>query len=231
MELSSEEIKKKVGVYAADLVKSGMQLGLGTGTTVYYLIHELGRRMADGLSISVVPTSRQTAGLATQVNIPLTTLEEIDQLDLTIDGADEIDADGNLIKGGGGALLQEKIVAASSRQLFIIADHTKKVEHLGRFPLPVEVITFGYSQVIKKILASGYCDRVELRKKDGKVFVTDHHHYILDCYFKKIANPVYLNEFLHLMPGVVETGLFNKMASQSIIGYPDGTIETFDYHQ
>ena len=227
--MSKEEVKKKTGVYAADYIKSGMTIGIGSGSTVYYLIEELGTRVKQGLDIIAVPTSLQTAQLADNAGIPISDLDNIGHLLLTIDGADEIDPHGQLIKGGGGALLQEKIVAAASEELIIIADSSKLVQQLGKFPLPVEVIPFGHKQIAQKIIAGGmaggFCRKVSLRTKNDEVFITDHGHYILDCYYEKIRDPATLNVSLHLTPGVVETGLFISMASKAIIGYEDGKIE------
>jgi len=224
-----EEAKKNTGIYAADFVKHGMTIGIGTGTTVYWLILELGKRIKQGLNIIAVPTSKETARLANEAGISLLDLNAVDRLSLTIDGADEIDPKGNMIKGGGGALLQEKIVAAASDELIIIADHFKLVPYLGKFPLPVEVIPFGYKQVQKKIIDSGFCEKLWLRKKNDEIFITDHHHYILDCECEKINDPVTLNSTLHLIPGVVETGLFINMANKSVIGLEDGKIEIIKY--
>jgi ribose 5-phosphate isomerase A len=224
------QVKKNVGIYAAEFVKQGMRLGLGSGTTVYWFIQELGQRIKQGLQITTVATSKETARLAEQAGITVTDLNELGgQLSLTIDGADEIDLQGQLIKGGGGALLQEKIVAAASRELIIIADSSKLVSCLGKFPLPVEVIPFGCKQVEQRIMKIGTCGKITLRKKDGKIFVTDHHHYILDCEFEKITDPAALNTSLHLIPGVVETGLFIDMANQAVIGYEDGRVEVITY--
>lgn len=222
---SHEEIKKRVAEYAADYVEQGMTIGIGTGSTVYWLLQELGRRSQQGLHFRAVPTSRQTQTLATEMGISLTDLNTVDQLVLTLDGADEIAPGLQLIKGGGGALLQEKIVASSSRQLIIIADETKMVSTLGRFPLPVEVIPFGWKQVQKKIMQLG-CQLVDLREKNGDTFVSDHGHYILDCHFQQITDPAELNEAIHNIPGVVETGLFASMADIAIVGYADGRIVT-----
>lgn len=227
--LSQDEIKRNVGVYAASLVKKGMTIGLGTGTTVYWLINELGSKVKEGLDITIVPTSNQTAEKARQLGITVTDLDTITSLQLTIDGADEIDSRGQLIKGGGGALLQEKIVAAASQQLIIIADHSKLVTQLGKFPLPVEVIPFGHKQVIRKIMATGFCRKAIMRQTNGQPFITDQRHYILDCWFEKIEDPYFLNHMLYDIPGVVETGLFINMTSRAIIGYPDGKIETKNY--
>jgi ribose 5-phosphate isomerase A len=227
--MSQEEIKMKTAAYAADLVKHGMTIGLGSGSTVYFLIQELGSRVKLGLEITAVPTSLQTAQLAANAGIPIVDLDNIDKLLLTIDGADEIDPNGQLIKGGGGALLQEKIVAAASEELVIIADGSKLVRQLGKFPLPVEVIPFGYKHAEQKIAAIGFCEKISLRKKNNEVFITDHGHYILDCDCKKIGNATALNLALHLIPGVVETGLFIHMASKAIIGYEDGKIKVIDF--
>jgi ribose 5-phosphate isomerase A len=225
-----DEIKRKVGVYAADLVEQGMTIGIGSGSTVYWLIEELGRRVKEGLEITVVPTSFETSQLAAKAGITVSDLNAIDKLLLTIDGADEIDPQGRLIKGGGGALLQEKIVAAASDELIIIADGSKLVKQLGKFPLPVEVIPFGYKQVAKKIIAAGSCRKISLRKKNGDVFITDHGHYILDCDCENIPDASALNTSLHLIPGVVETGLFINIAKTAIIGYEDGKMEVIKYN-
>ena len=226
--MSRDEIKKEVGVYAADFVHQGMTIGIGSGSTVHWFIEELGRRLKQGLEITAVPTSMQSKQLASNAAIPISDLNSIDKLVLTIDGADEIDPQGQLIKGGGGALLQEKIVAASSVELIIIADSSKLVQQLGKFPLPVEVIQFGYKQVEKKIMAAGLCRKISLRKNANEVFVTDQGHYILDCYYEKITDPETLNRALHLIPGVVETGLFVNMANKAIIGYEDGNVQMID---
>ncbi len=206
-----------------------MAIGLGTGSTVLGLIEELAIRIKKGLRLTVVPTSAETASLAMKAGMIITELNETGRLALTIDGADEIDPGGRLIKGGGGALLSEKIVAASSDVLIIIADSSKLVSQLGRFPLPVEVIPFGYKLVMEEIMRSGFCKKVELRKKDDHPYITDHHHYILDCACEKIDDPGLMNTNLHTIPGVVETGLFINMATQAIVGYPDGKIETIKY--
>lgn len=222
--LKQEEIKKKLGKYAADLVLPDTTIGMGTGSTVFWLIQELAIRVRNGFSLKIVPTSNQTKKLAAEAGIGSVELNEVDSLPLTIDGADEIDDHFQLIKGGGGALLLEKIVAAASKKLVIMADESKLVKQLGRFPLPVEVITAGWKQVQKKIVAAG-CGRAELRKVNNQAFVSDNGHYILDCHFEKIDDATGLNTRLHLIPGVVETGLFINMANVIIIGRADGTIE------
>jgi ribose 5-phosphate isomerase A len=223
--LSQNDIKQKLGTYAASLVQQDMLIGLGTGTTVYFLLKELGRRKQQGLHFTAVCTSNQTQSILEEEGIKYVSIDEVNKLQLTIDGADEADEQGNLIKGGGGALLQEKIVAAASEKLIIIIDEKKNVQTLGAFPLPVEVITFGWKQVQKKI-ESTYNIQTKLRQKNNSVFITDHQHYILDCWFNSIPNPFELNKNLHFIPGVVETGLFVQMATTIISGYEDGRIET-----
>jgi len=222
--LTQEEIKKKLGNYAADLVPANAIIGIGTGSTVFWLIQELAIRIQKGLSIKIVPTSIQTKNLAIEAGLKTVELNDVDSLPVTIDGADEIDGHFQLIKGGGGALLQEKMVAAASRKLIIIADESKYVSQLGNFPVPVEVIPTGWKQVYKNILSTG-CNIVMIRQLKGLPFITDNGHYILDCYFGKIEDATSLNTSLHLIPGVVETGLFVNMAHTIIIGHADGRIE------
>ncbi|HEV8283375.1 MAG TPA: ribose-5-phosphate isomerase RpiA [Chitinophagaceae bacterium] len=224
-----EQGKKNAGIYAVDFIKQGMNIGVGSGSTVYWFIEELGKRVKQGLEIVAVPTSTKTEQLAKDAGINLSSLNDIDRLSLTIDGADEIDPHGQLIKGGGGALLQEKIVAAASDHLIIIADSSKLVQQLGKFPLPVEVIPFGDKQVKEQIIRSGLCKKISLRQRNNEVFITDHHHYILDCECEKIADASALNLALHLIPGIVETGLFINMANKAIIGYEDGRVEVLKY--
>jgi len=222
---SAEDIKKLVGTYAAQFVEQDAVIGLGTGSTVYWLLQELGNRIKQGLRFTAVPTSSQTLKIGKELGINFTELNEVDELSITIDGADEADPELQLIKGGGGALLQEKMVAAATKKLIIIADHTKIVEQLGKFPLPVEVIPFGWKQVQKHI-AKLACEKIELRTRNNETYITDSHNYILDCYFSTIKNAASLNAALHNIPGVVETGLFINMASTVIAGYPDGKIVT-----
>jgi len=201
-----------------------MLIGLGTGTTVYWLLKELGKRKKQGLNFTTVCTSLQTQKILIQEGIEFCSLDDINHLQLAIDGADEVDALGSLIKGGGGALLQEKIVESNADELIIIVDEKKDVQTLGKFPLPVEVITFGWKQVQQKI-QNTYNIVASLRQKEGKPLITDHQHYILDCYFDAIKNPQQLNTDLHLIPGVVETGLFVGMATKIITGYSNGDIK------
>lgn len=226
--LSQDDIKQKLGTFAANYIEQDMFIGLGTGTTVYYLLKELGKRKQQGLHFTAVCTSLQTQKILEEHNLKYVSIDDVDELEFTIDGADEVDVNGNLIKGGGGALLQEKIVASASKKLIIIIDEKKDVETLGKFPLPVEVITFGWKHVQQKII-NKYGIEVKLREKNNSTFITDHKHYILDCYFDQIKNPEQLNTEIHLMPGVVETGLFIKMASTVITGFANGEIKTKNF--
>lgn len=217
-------LKQLAGEYAANLVKDGMKVGLGTGSTVYWTIQKLGERVKEGLSFQAVPTSKETEVLAKQLNISLISLNDIQSLDLTIDGADEIDANLQLIKGGGGALLREKIVATSSKELIIIADESKLVTHLGTFPLPVEIIPFSWKQTERKIQSLG-C-QTTLRLKNNETFITDNNNMIIDCIFPhNITNPTNLHTQLKMITGVVETGLFVNMTSKAIIGTKNGIKE------
>ncbi|PFZ33462.1 ribose-5-phosphate isomerase RpiA [Bacillus wiedmannii] len=217
-------LKQLAGEYAANFVKDGMKVGLGTGSTVYWLIQKLGERVKEGLSFQAVPTSKETEVLAKQLNISLISLNDVQSLDLTIDGADEIDANLQLIKGGGGALLREKIVATSSKELIIIADESKLVTHLGTFPLPVEIIPFSWKQTERKIQSLG-C-QTTLRLKDNETFITDNNNMIIDCIFPhNISNPANLHTQLKMITGVVETGLFVNMTSKAIIGTKNGIKE------
>ena len=223
--LTQDEIKQLVAKQAAQLVQNNMTVGIGSGSTIYWLIMELGKRVKKGLFFRAIPTSKQTATLAAQQNIPLCELNDIDRIDLTIDGADEIDLQLQLIKGGGGALLQEKMVAAASRELLILADQSKLVPQLGKFPLPLEVIPFGWKQVQRHIRET-YQIESTLRMHDAQPFVSDHGHYVLDCPFERIEQPDILTFELNAIPGVVDNGLFVNMADLALIGYPDGKTET-----
>jgi len=223
--LSPEEMKRVAGEYAVGFVQPGFVTGIGTGSTVYYFIHALAEKVKQGLDITAVVTSRKSGELSKQLGITVTDLNDVDTIDITIDGADEVDKQLQLIKGGGGALLQEKMVAAASRKMIVIADGNKIADQLGRFPLPVEVIPYGWKQTRKHIGKLG-CGKIILREKDGKPFITDHGHYILDCHFEKIEQASLLSQQLNSIPGVVENGLFIDMASAVIIGKEDGTTQT-----
>ncbi|HVZ56064.1 MAG TPA: ribose-5-phosphate isomerase RpiA [Chitinophagaceae bacterium] len=222
--LTTEEMKKLAGESALDYIRPGMTIGLGTGSTVYYFIEALARRVAEGFPIRAVPTSSRTAELARLRNIPLIDPQEAAMLDLTVDGADEIDQEMQLIKGGGGALLREKIVAAASRELLIIADAGKLVERLGAFPLPVETIPFGWTHTQRHITGRLACPQVLLRRSAGQPFLTDHGNYILDCHFGWIRDAVAISQELNAIPGVAENGLFIGMADRVLLGRSDGTL-------
>jgi len=209
--------KQAAGRASARFVTDGQIVGLGTGSTAIHAIHAIGDRVRDGLKILGIPTSQRSDELARSLGIPLTTFEEHQEIDVTIDGADEFDPALNLIKGGGGALLREKIVASVTKFYVIVTDDSKQVAALGKFPLPVEVIPFAEPLLEKKIAALGAT--VKLRKDaSGKPYVTDEGHHILDCSFGKIADPGVLALQLSQIPGIVEHGLFVGMANVVLIG-------------
>jgi ribose 5-phosphate isomerase A len=213
--------KRAAGEKAAELIRPGMVVGLGTGSTAYWAIQKIGAMVQQGLDIRAIATSEASAELARKLGIPLTTFADTQRIDMDIDGADEISERLDVIKGGGGALLREKIVAYHSRQLIIIADEHKYVTTLGRFPLAVEVIPFGWEATGARLQSLG-CTPV-LRKKDDKVFITDNGNYIIDSSFGVINDPQEINNSLHNIPGVVETGLFVQMAHTVVLGYENGS--------
>ncbi len=220
-----ERAKQAAGEAAADLAETGMIVGLGTGSTARFAIERLGERYANGeLRIQCVSTSEESADLARTLGLPVIGLEGLEAVDLTIDGADEIDAHFQMIKGGGGALLREKIVASLTRHQVIIVDSGKLVDVLGRFPLPVEVIPFGWSVVAGKIRALGGEPRRRVLK-DGSPYFTDNGNCILDCRFFPIDAPRALEMKLLAIPGVLEVGLFVNLAHTLIIGREDGSVE------
>jgi len=205
-------------------VKDGQIVGLGTGSTAAYFIQLLGEQVKKGLRIRGIPSSDRSREQAANLGIPLTTLDECQQIDVTVDGADEVDPQLRLIKGGGGALLREKIVASATKQLVIVADATKRVPVLGKFPLPVEVIKFAQALITKKLEALGA--QVELRRgAEGKPYLTDENNYILDCRFGRIPDADGLARRLSDMPGVVEHGLFIGMASVVLVAAGSEMIE------
>jgi ribose 5-phosphate isomerase A len=219
-------LKRQAAEKALDYVRPGMKLGLGSGTTAALFVEALGARVKAGLDVIGVPTSEATRRQAGALGIRLTTLDDEPELDLTIDGADELDRELNLIKGGGGALLREKIVAASSKRMVVIVDGSKLVARLGRFPLPVEVVPFGLGSTRLRLAAAAKAlnlsGEIRLRERDGQVFVTDGGHYILDCAFGEIPDPRSLASALAALPGVVEHGLFIGLASAAIIAGANG---------
>ena len=214
---------------ACDFIEDGMRVGLGTGSTAEWLVRCLGELVEDGLNITGVPTSTRTAKLARQLGIPISTLDEVKWLDLTIDGADEYDPDLNLIKGGGGAHLQEKIVATASDRMIVIADRTKQVEALGAFPLPVEVIPFGW-QTTRALLEETIAaldvmgEQVSPRMNGDTPYVTDEGNHILDLHLGRIGNPRQTALVLNQIPGVVENGLFIDICDLVVTGNGDGRV-------
>lgn len=215
-----EKTKAHAGEAAAALVEDGMRIGLGTGSTVRYTLLALSRRIAAGLHVIGIPTSLQTERLAHQLGIPLTDFSATRRLDLDIDGADEIDPQLCLIKGGGGALLREKLVALASERVVIVADESKCVPVLGNFHLPIEIVPFAWQTTAERICHMGAT--CTLRQVAGTPFQTDNGNYLLDCDFGPIDTPQKLHEKLKLLPGVVETGLFCEIASMAIIGHEHG---------
>ncbi len=222
---------------AADYVEDGMRVGLGTGSTAAWLVRCLGEMVREeGLRIKGVPTSTRTGELARDVGIEVISLDEAKWLDLTIDGADEFDSDLNLIKGGGGALLQEKIVATASDRMVVIADAAKEVEHLGAFPLPVEVIPFGWQTtqalIEETLISMDVMGRSSsLRMNSDHPFVTDEGNHILDLHLHRIGNARQLALVLNQMPGVVENGLFIDICDAVVVGYGDGRVELRDINE
>ncbi len=228
--MTADQWKQQAAARAIELVQDGMTLGLGTGSTAARFVDLLGRRIRDeGLKVACVPTSEATRAQAETLGIALVSLDQQPFLDLTIDGTDEIDDELRLVKGGGGALLREKIVATASESMVVIADHTKRVATLGAFPLPVEVARFGLAATRNMIDVltgdAGCTGEIKLRlKPDGAPFVTDGGNFILDCAFGRIEDPEALEEALKLVPGVMESGLFLGIADAAIIAGPDGVI-------
>ena len=225
--MSIDDLKRQAAARALEHVRDGMKLGLGTGSTAKHFVDLLGERVRAGLNVIGVPTSEATRAQAEACGIRLTTLDEIDRLDVTVDGADEIDVALNVVKGGGGALLREKIVAAASDRMIVIADDTKWVEKLGRFPLPIEVIPFGLAATRRAIADAfancGVAGPLVLRKRgDGLVFVTDGGHWIVDAHLGQIADAPRLATHLAAIPGVVEHGLFIGLVSVAMLAGDQG---------
>jgi ribose 5-phosphate isomerase A len=226
----SDAFKQQAAARALSLLKDGMRLGLGTGSTAAKFVDLVGHRVKEtGLQLLCVPTSEATRIRAERLGLKLSTLESTPFLDLTVDGADELDDDLRLIKGGGGALLREKIVATASERMVVIADASKRVDRLGRFPLPVEVVAFGLTatrHMVAVLAAEAGCEGdIALRlDKDGQPLVTDGGNLILDCAFGRIEDPEALDEALKLVPGVVENGLFLGIADTAIIAGPGGIV-------
>lgn len=219
------KIKQAIGAFAANLVSDGMIVGLGTGTTSTYFIESLALRCKQGLKIQTIATSEKSSQLAESRGIPTLSIEDVTQIDLTIDGADEVDPQKRLIKGGGGALLREKIIATSSKEMIVIADESKLVKDLGAFGLPVEIVPFCYKTTLYKLSKLGF--RGKLRtKKEGSLYITDNHNYIFDIQFDPVCkNPEEDNEKIQSVTGVVDTGFFFGIAKKVVIGYADGSVK------
>ena len=227
----SDRSKYACALRASALVENGMKVGLGTGSTAYWLVYHLAERVRnEGLEFVGVPTSNKTREQAQAEGLKLISMDDAGRLDITIDGADEFDQSMNLIKGGGGAHLQEKIVAFGSDRMVVIADETKKVNKLGKFPLPVEVLKFGSAssqkQIEELLIAQNYKDfTVQMRMEKNKPFITDEGNYIFDLNLGEIQNPRKLCIDLNFIPGVVENGLFIDVCKAVVIGYSDGTAK------
>ncbi|MGB3273753.1 MAG: ribose-5-phosphate isomerase RpiA [Xanthobacteraceae bacterium] len=225
--MTADDLKREAARAALELVRPGMRLGLGTGSTAKHFVDLLGERVRGGLDVVGVPTSEATRADAERCGVRLASLDDLDRLDLTVDGADEIDGDLNLIKGGGGALLREKIVAAASARMVVIADVSKQVATLGRFPLPIEVMPFGLAAtraaIGRAFAACGVAGDLALRKgADGHAFVTDGGHWIVDAGLGRIPDAPRLACALAAIPGVVEHGLFIGLASAAVLAGPEG---------
>lgn len=224
---SQDALKRAAALKALSFIDDGMTVGLGTGSTANFFIDGLGERVQDGLSIRSVATSIASAQRAQALNIPVFDLDEVEDIDVTVDGADEVDPDLRLVKGGGGALLREKIVASASAEMIVVVDGSKRVEMLGAFPLPVEIVPFGYAKTcehIQSMLESAECGGTEvvMRARDGELFVTDGGHYIADCQTKSIPDADTLAILLSQIPGVVDHGLFIGMCKRLIVGSVSG---------
>lgn len=226
--MNADDEKKAAAIRALDFVKPGMKLGLGTGSTAEHFVRALGEKVTQGLDIVGVPTSERTRQLAESLGIPLSNLDDTPHLDVTVDGADELDLELRLIKGGGGALLREKIVATASGRMIVITDASKVVKTLGAFPLPVEVVPFGAAVTARKIAevagALGCTGKMSRRADEyGEPFFTDNGNFIYDCDFGTIPDADALAPALNRIPGVVDNGLFVGIATLAIVGTPSGT--------
>ncbi|BDU37375.1 ribose 5-phosphate isomerase A [Vibrio nigripulchritudo] len=227
--MSQDDAKKLSGIRAIDeFVQDGMKLGLGSGTTSHFFVRELGKRVAEGLKVTCTTTSRSTNEVAQSVGIEIIDPNQIGEIDLTIDGPDEIDRNFNMIKGGGACLLWEKIIAHASKRMITVCDESKIVETLGAFPLPIEVVQFGWKQTeqrISDVLNEHVGSHVKIirRHQGEKPVITDSGHFILDCHCQAIPSPAVLETALNMIPGVVENGLFTRESNGMVVGRFDGT--------
>ncbi len=230
----ADQAKAAAGARALEMVEDGMALGLGTGSTAGWFVRLLSERIKrEGLQVQGVATSSATVWLAEELGVPLRRLDEVSRIDLTVDGADEFDGRLDLIKGGGAALLQEKIVAAASDRMVVIADESKRVTRLGGFPLPVEIVRFGWTSTRRQLvsLLAGMDvggTEITVRMGSSGPLVTEEGHFILDLHLRQIGDPPALATALNAIPGVVEHGLFIDMANAVVIGHPDGSAEVIE---
>lgn len=225
-----DDAKRYAGEWSARYVENGMVVGLGTGTTVFYAIQKIGERIKQGLTIQAVASSERSEKLARDMNIPIVPFTSIDSIDLYIDGADEADRHGHLIKGGGGAHTREKILAYNSKKFIVIVDSSKLVERLGKFPLPVEILPFAAELTLNHLKALGCEPR--LRRNGNQQYISENGNFTADCQFNAIEDPVRLDAAIRSIPGVVATGLFaNTMVSLVIAGYADGTVKEIKPHE
>jgi ribose 5-phosphate isomerase A len=223
--MNNHQGKEAAGKAAAALIQDGMRVGLGTGSTASYFIDHLIQRCHDGLKISVIATSEQSEKKARQGGIPFCNLETTPWLDITVDGADEIDFQKRMIKGGGGALLREKIIASMSREMIVVVDEHKLVTHLGKFPLPVEIVPFAHNATIQKIHDKGFEGKIR-QTSEGTVYYTDNNNLIFDITLpSSLEHPEHTHTLLKSIPGVVETGIFCDLAGRVIVGYDDGQVK------
>lgn len=225
--MSNDKAKQVAGYKAAELVEHNMKVGLGTGSTAYFFIERLIQRCQEGLKIQAIATSKKSTEQAKAGNIPLIDSSELIQLDLDVDGADEIDINKQMIKGGGGALFREKIIASSAKEMIVVIDESKLVEKLGKHLLPIEISTYGYAYIVKEIQNLGVFG--DIRKDNDKFYVTDNQNYIYDVNIENYSDDFQnLDKKIKNIPGVVETGFFWNLAQRVVIGYSDGRVEVKD---
>ena len=219
--------KKNAGIKATEYIENNMILGLGTGSTVYYMIEKLGELVNQGLSIKAIATSHDTANLANEFKIPLVHIDEVERIDLAIDGVDEIDGQFNAIKGGGGALFREKMVSNIAEKVIWIMDSSKVVDSIGAFPLPIEILPYGYTHILKKLKLLSL--NPVLRIRDDAPFITDNHNYIVDLHIGKAFDIKYLYKNLKCVTGVLEIGMFLNNCDRIIVGTSNGVKMDSDY--
>ncbi len=225
---SHEEAKKAAGFAAVEMLRDGMRVGLGTGSTTHHFIRHLGKRCLEGLKVNCVASSKASEQLADQCGVPMLDMSTVIALDVTVDGADQIDENRNMIKGGGGALLREKILASLSGEMIVIVDSSKVVKNFGSFPLPIEVVTFGFEAILERIRRQGYLVNIR-RNKSGTYYITDGGNCILDLDLREVTTPLErIHEELRSIPGVIETGFFTGLAGRVIVGSDDGSVEIWD---